>query len=176
MDLASGIVGIVGVGIQICATLYKIGEAATSAGDEIPELIGHIEFTNSILNTVQKELQKAEVKAIIDSSAEESVRNAISKCQVVYKSLERFFDKQIRKFDDGSLEVRSSAKLLWFLREENFELQRQKLVSLKLDILMLMNVFQISVSYRSRYVPLVRVNVTNQLNPGPVTLVCLLNT
>ncbi|CAD0109596.1 unnamed protein product [Aureobasidium uvarum] len=83
MDLASGIVGIVGVGIQICATLYKIGEAATSAGDEIPELIGHIEFTNNILNTVQKELQKAEVKAIIDSNAAESVRNAMTKLDIL---------------------------------------------------------------------------------------------
>ena len=121
MDIASGIIGTIAVGAHICNILYKITKATASANADILQLIRHIKNTNDVLEEVQAMLELDAVRSVITIRAEKGFRDAIDECDEVYGAIEKNLAKQTRKLENGDIEVRSTAKPVWFFREEQLE-------------------------------------------------------
>lgn len=138
MEYTSAVVGVVGVGAQVCTTLYKIADSALNAKDDILDLIKSIERTNEVLENVSKALSQRRFRSIANNNSISLIRQIVADCDVIYTRFQTSLEEQTRTDKNGVLKVRSTAQILYIFRSDRFKLEKERLGSLKQEIVVLL--------------------------------------
>lgn len=145
LDVAASLTGLVSAGVKLSTTLYTYCSAVARADDDITALASDTSLACSILDVVSEELWKpANQTNVTKEAARLCAQQHLDRCKDIFDELQDIVGKQSRKRSNGKLSMSLLAKACWPLKGPHLEQMKARLESLKIGLLLLVNVLLLS--------------------------------
>lgn len=146
VGLAASIVQLGGAGTELSKALYNFVSSAARADTEIKDLAGDVKLTCRALDRVGDTL-RTEARSSGSMLKREAIDEAEEiklRCESIFTEISEIFERRWIRDKDGKRILSILGKVAWPLKEQKVELLRRRLESLKLSLLLLLNVLQLA--------------------------------
>lgn len=144
MDIAAGVVGLVSFGLEVSRALYKFSEATSHADDEISALAHDIKLTSDVLGSISEVLDNDTISKLATDATKLAIQDCLERCRSIYADVKICIGKQTKTKDNGTLQVRTLAKLAFSFQSDKFEGSKRKLEYLMKLLTLLLSVLQVA--------------------------------
>jgi hypothetical protein len=151
MEVASAIIGVAAVGVQLSTALYTFAIAISSAEQDVTSIAGDIALTSNVLQSVGFFLKDKDTAAIASKNALQDAEGILKRCRSTFGEVQEIIDKT-SKVRNGDRAVSKRAQFLWPLKGTRMELLQRCLEGLKTSLLLLLKVLQFARQQASGYV------------------------